>query len=484
MNIINNNPYRVLDLSITASERETAKQIEKLQTYIEMGKSFTLFSNFKFLPSILRTTSGIEEAKKSIEQIENRLFYSFFWFWRNNSADEISLDVLAEGNTQKAIDLWKKQIAIKSKNDSGINEISGTAGNTSNIKNLSTLYLSLAIREKKFFIEYFKKGIELACSFFKSDCFKDYVILIAGPKYVYNGEKALKFYLNEIISSLNEFLDQSGGIAASELLVSLSCFPPETKQFLQSRFITKPIQNIEMEIEDAKKACIAKPGNAIGYCKNLLKNTKSDLEFLVSALGSSDFQYQIIADKLADQITQCGIRFYNETKNDEDFLSYYEQAIEIAVSAAARDKAAESLKGCKLSIDQNTCWFCGLYKGEMKSNYSKMMYKVNHFQHNYSHITIPVSRCIKCKSLHSSSENMTGLLSFSLLAFGIIIGATMDGHWIIGGIVGVVAGAGLGSAIQSGRYSNAKIKGIETISQYPLVKQMLSEGWTFQDPNK
>lgn len=110
MNLINNNPYRVLGLDITATEREIAKQINTLSTYAEMGKSKALDTDMPFLNKIIRSSFEIEEAKKQIEQSESKLQYSLFWFWKKNSVDELALEVLKEGNVQKAEELWDKAI--------------------------------------------------------------------------------------------------------------------------------------------------------------------------------------------------------------------------------------------------------------------------------------------------------------------------------------------------------------------------------------
>jgi len=110
MNLIHNNPYRILGLPITATEREIAKQINTLATYAEMGKTIVLESDYSFLDSIERTPQAIEEAKKQIEQQENKLLYSLFWFWKNNSADELALEVLKDGNINKAISIWEKSV--------------------------------------------------------------------------------------------------------------------------------------------------------------------------------------------------------------------------------------------------------------------------------------------------------------------------------------------------------------------------------------
>ena len=108
MNHIYNNPFRILGLPITSSEREIAKQINTLSTYAEMGKTKSFETDFPFLPHTDRTPQVIEEAKKQIEQNESKFLQSLFWFWKNNSVDELAFDVLKEGKTEKAIDIWEK----------------------------------------------------------------------------------------------------------------------------------------------------------------------------------------------------------------------------------------------------------------------------------------------------------------------------------------------------------------------------------------
>ncbi|MEO5675164.1 MAG: hypothetical protein ABIQ74_11015 [Chitinophagales bacterium] len=115
MNLITNNPFRILYLPITASEKEIAKQINMLATYAEMGKAMSCEADYSFLSPINRTSENIEEAKKKIEQSESKLLYSLFWFWQNNPVDELALHLLKENNTESAIRIWEKA-ALASKN--------------------------------------------------------------------------------------------------------------------------------------------------------------------------------------------------------------------------------------------------------------------------------------------------------------------------------------------------------------------------------
>jgi rubrerythrin len=602
MNFIDSNPFRILGIPITATEREVAKQINKLATYAEIGKSKSLDTDFSFLPVVERTPDVIEEAKNQIEQSENKLLYSFFWFWENNSADELAFEILKEGNIEKAISIWEKSIfsnknkiyksivlfenliatsshfdntddeshllkkdgeeylVERKKEDSysiptafcdlnfednwiiecdttwigGVDNTSygivfgrekgsyyffGIAGsgsymygkyndwtfnscidwkendnynkwssnklriekidntlkffingehvnswesepffgknfgfkvskkqkisfrnfkfsklveheiygegivvsakNFSNIKNLSTLYLAISITSTTFNLNHFKNGIALAKNIFDNANMVDYSRLIASEKYNYNSEKALHFYLNGIIESIKPFLDKPGGISTSELVSSFATFPIEAKQFLNSRFIAKQIQNIDREIETSELSRKESAETATEAGKLLVKNIKEDIDYLEKTLGKGDYQFQTIADKLSLAIVKCGIDSFNfcktasgeidypkAIKSEEGYLNEYEYAFSIAFTQRVKDKAKENLDSCKQYIKDKeyyTCWFCNINDSEEESKFEKKIYNITSrdFQGvKYQYVGIKIPRCPKCKKFH------------------------------------------------------------------------------------
>jgi len=80
MNAIINNPFRILGLKPTASEKETTKRVSDLLIYAEMGKQVTYETDFKFLGEVDRSENAIKEAAKKIENIELKIFYSLLYF--------------------------------------------------------------------------------------------------------------------------------------------------------------------------------------------------------------------------------------------------------------------------------------------------------------------------------------------------------------------------------------------------------------------
>jgi hypothetical protein len=683
MNLINNNPYRILGIPLTATEREIAKQINTLATYAEMGKVKSLETDFPFLPAVTRTPEAIDEAKKQIEQSESKLLYSLFWFWKNNSADELALEVLKEGNTNKAIAIWEKSVFasknkiykpvvlfenliatsshfsvlededhfLKKEGDTflvernkeasysiptafceidyddnwviecdttwlegvdrwsygivfgrlkgsfyffGINAVGGymiakyedwtynsyvewkdsnnlkkkssnnlriekkenslnfflnnhyvdtwqaepffgkhfgfkvtnnqkisfknfkfsklvedeiygeginvSSKNFSNIKNLSTLYLSLATNNGTLQLDYFNKGIALAKNFFSTDNIEDYSKLIAGERYIYNSEKTLQFYINDIIDSLKNYLEKSGGISTSQLINSFSSFPVEAKQFLNNRFIAKQVQNIDKEIEVAQAERKKSAATATDTGKKLVSNTKADIVFLKNVLGVNDFQYQIIGDKLSLAIVQCGIDAFNycktsngeidypnAIKSEESYLHEYEYAMQVAVTERAKERAKENLDSCKSYIESKlfySCWFCVNGTPSEKSKFEKTIYKITSRDYKgvkYQYVPIEIPRCPKCKKFHrldyhfeSTTESLDGIMY--------LIGAILEFVFLyIGGTLLSFIAKSIAMLFDSNK-RKIKNTSTSTIKDFPEIHKRIKQGWQFDKP--
>lgn len=692
MNNISNNPFRILGLPITASEKEIAKQINTLSVYAEMGKEKKLDNNFPFLPPVERTSQAIIAAKKQIEQSETKLLFSLFWFWENNSIDELAFEILKEGKTDKAIDIWEKsavankskvykptvlienldnsvlnwsesntedhvlhkneeEYIIERKKDEGysiptvfyelsfednwfiecdaqwINGVDSasygivfgrgngsyyffgiaanngymyakynnwaytpyiewtkydnfnkwgsnnlriektentlkfyinnefvnswqaepffgksfgfkvsknqkiifrnfkfcklvedetyglglkvTQKNFSNIKNLSILLLALAFDTTKenFNLNYFQKGIALAKIIFSNGNMEKYAQMIAGEKYIYNPEKTLNFFINEIIEAVKPFLDKANGITIRDLFNLFTEFPVTAKQLLNNRFVAKQIKNVDNEIKKSNEARKVSPGTATEAGKLLIQNTKSDIEYLKKVLGNNDYQYQTIADKLSIEIVQCGIDafnscktldggidYFNAIKSEESYLKDYEYALNIAATGRAKERAKENLDSCRQYIENKvnySCWFCGNNPPEEKSKFNVSIYKVTNRTYfprrvQYSYASLSIPRCSKCQKFHSRTEAMSVKVFIVLAIVGLTIGIVVDGggYWFVGLIFGCFIGwvAGKVYIFYKTKRTNIKSTRYSSIRNYPTIKSKYSEGWQLSEP--
>jgi hypothetical protein len=108
MNFLDTNPFRVLGINVTSSEKEIVKSVSTLTTYLEMGKEKKFTTDFPFLCPITRKSELIIESSKLIEQAENKFQQSLFWYWINNTTDELVIELLNENDISKSIEILEK----------------------------------------------------------------------------------------------------------------------------------------------------------------------------------------------------------------------------------------------------------------------------------------------------------------------------------------------------------------------------------------
>jgi len=336
---IYHNPFRVLGLPITATDREIAKRISDLTIYMEMGKTkeFDFDQFFPIRPN--RTKESIYDASQKIEQPDNKLFYSLFWFWENsaNTIDEMAFEELKNGNVDKAIQFWEKATN---------NSI--TTQNSSNLKNLAVLFLGLSFKNGDLDRTQFLKSINLSGNFYSSCDFEEFINLLIGHKHSIDPQEIIGSYVDEIISLARPHLDTSNGLKTKELIKSFSSYPEEVQNSILDKFIGKYILNIERQIEIAESRCEenASEANIAGF--EIYEKTKEDLNYLKTILSESDFEFQLVADKLADQIIDCSICYFNKFRDSEpdpgdDALELAQYAKQIAVGERINQRIDEGM---------------------------------------------------------------------------------------------------------------------------------------------
>ena len=80
--------------------------------------------------------------------------------------------------------------------------------------------------------------------------------------------------------------------------------------------------------------------------EKLMASTKSALSQIKKSLPASDIRYQTIADKLATEILQCGIDYFNDTEDDDaaqKAMTLQNYALSIAVGKLAKDRCKENV---------------------------------------------------------------------------------------------------------------------------------------------
>ncbi len=347
MNIIKQNPFRVLGLTANATEKEIQRQISIIKRYAEVGKTKTFDYDFEFIGDISRNQEEIQQASNQIEQAHKKLLYALFWFVKNNQFDEIAFNNLKERDTDKAIEIWNKTLK---------EEI--TSKNYSSYHNLSTLYIALATIDDQIEIQKLQTGISLKGKLIHSENLKDFSKLVTGNGISNYPIEISKKFVDEVVELLKPYLNKRNGLSTNDLISLFNSYPASIKKYVSAKFTEAPISNIENKIEKTARRRKNNPRDAEEYGEELYKSTKSDIVLLKELLGSSNIQFQMIANKLANEILQCSIDFFNKLREEnsefdpgDDALRIAKYAKSIGATGQTKDRINEALNSIQEWVD-------------------------------------------------------------------------------------------------------------------------------------
>jgi hypothetical protein len=325
MNTILNNPYRILGLLIGASAREQAKQINKLKKYIDAGQDPSDDFSFPSLGHFARTFESVENAAANLTLDRDKINAALFWFWNGNPiTDEVAFDALKDDNTDEAIEIWRRLIYNA---EEEINEVSKR--NASAFFNLSTLYLNVyGIDEET---------LQIKLLFLESEYFNVLKNNATDEYFKISTEEIQLLFLNT--------LTQQEKFDTSEFIDAISNIEFIAKDNFVKGFVQKPIEQIELQVESAKNKRKISKANAAKAGQELVTSTLSDLTQLKSIVGLKDLRYTSLADKVANEILQCSIDFFNESQEKDSNSDYTSIALKLA-------KQAENLAAGKITKDR------------------------------------------------------------------------------------------------------------------------------------
>jgi len=109
INPILHNPFRIIGVWIDASEAELLRQKTRQQRFLSIGKSERSDADLILLGPLDRTEQSVADAFSKLEQPEDRLGHSLFWFIAGSEADKIAIKRLDEGDFSAAKMIWERE---------------------------------------------------------------------------------------------------------------------------------------------------------------------------------------------------------------------------------------------------------------------------------------------------------------------------------------------------------------------------------------
>lgn len=307
LDIIRDNPYRILGVYSTSPQREIVANQGRMKAFLHVGKNVSFPLDLpNVLPAISRTEENVKEATAKLTLPADQLRFAQFWFAKVTRFDDIACAKLINEDIDGAISIWSKK---------------------DNASSLQNRIICALIRGQ------YGETINCAECLY-SDYAADFVKMVLGDNAAMSSDNLANDFLNVLCESV-------GANAFLQYVTN-----PEWKQYVGSKSSQPLIDAISAAITQAK-ASRGKGSTARYNAGTKLKNdTKASLSQLKKFVAANDLQYQMIADKLGLEILQCGIDYYNDSEARDaaqKAMALQKYAQSIVVGKMAKDRCKENV---------------------------------------------------------------------------------------------------------------------------------------------
>ena len=310
MNILQNNPYRLLGIYANSSARDQLASIHKLEAYLRVGRQTALPLELPgFFPVEEKTVDGIKDAAAKLALPQSKLHYAQFWFLKIDQFDEIAFKHLLDDDIAKAMEIWGKHDSVSS------------------LQN------------------------RIVCHLIQNNL--PDVIRYAEKLYGNAG------YISQFVSSVvgegigvntdnlgTDFIDALAEEVGFGKLLPMTSIPT-WQQHIKQKSVAPLLSSIQEAIDKSKQSRGKGAAARLTAGNTLMKQTKPLLTKLQGLLPKTDMQYQSIVDRLANEILQCGIDYFNNSEDDDapqKAMVLQKYALSIAAGPMAMDRCKENVE--------------------------------------------------------------------------------------------------------------------------------------------
>jgi flagellin-specific chaperone FliS len=301
LELVLNNPFRVLGLPATATTRDITKRVSDLETFAELGKIKSYPHDLLELGALDRGVEAIKDAARKIEQAEGRLFHSFFWFRAGDSVDELALEIMAAGNIDEAADLWDKQLAKKSPKKYTWR------------LNRAILHLLNANRTILDNDE-MDEALEALGFVIDDDLDASVADILAGNEAGVNRDSLWRRVVDEMVALVQAYSNNPYGESALKIVDSFWSFPLDAQDYASKKILNPLFDKVNDSIKISENL---RENNDLEELKskNRLDKVEKIIWELEEVLGEDDIRFQTIANAYAEEACACAIKALNHFKN-------------------------------------------------------------------------------------------------------------------------------------------------------------------------
>lgn len=309
MNILRNNPYRLLGVYSNSPTKERLANHNRMKAFLKVGKTVSFPLDLpQYLSAIQRTEASVMDAEAQLTLPKDQLLYAQFWFVKATHLDEVAFNHLFASEIDKAEEIWQKKDTASS---------------------LQNRIVCALMRED------YRRAVTCAETLYENPLYSNqFVSAILGTDGNADiGSLAFRF--------LDELCDEVG---ANKLLPFIN--DDAWESHVEEKAVKSLVDSIQDAIAIAKKSKGKEAEARLNAGEALRENTRGAFQQLKGFLSATDLQYQMIADKLGLEILQCGIDYFNGSDEPEaahKAMDLQKYAQSIVVGQMAKDRCEENV---------------------------------------------------------------------------------------------------------------------------------------------
>lgn len=316
MDIVLNNPYRILGIYSNSSTKEKLANRNKLGAFLKIGKQVKMSLDLPcLLGNLERTSEMVEEAESKLTLPADQLKYAQFWFVKSTTFDEISFNHLLSGNIEKAVSIWSKKDSASSLQNQFV--------------------CALLVND-------YSKAISCVEKLYPT-YLDEFVSIVLGNIATIDYSKIEYDLLDVLIEE----------IGANNILSYIT--NDKWRSYVKVKETGPLIYRISEAVNKAKSSRGKSSLLRLLAGNTLIKETKDSIIQLKSLLSPDDLRYKMIADKLGLEILQCGIDYYNGSNSPKSAftaMKIQKYALSVVVGQLAKERCEENVGILQKIIDR------------------------------------------------------------------------------------------------------------------------------------
>ena len=352
MQLISNNPFRILGVKANASLSDRNQQANLIAQYLKIGQSAKLdFDITPPLDPLTRTKELIDLQASRIFSTEDKILHSLFWFVEANGIDKIALKHLTGSkDIDKALSDFEK----------GCRGFVVSPESYSAILNHSTLQI-IAYKQHKD-LDKLKSAIankfDIITNKKTLTQIKD---LVASDGINTDFQKILELSMPMVKELLNELVPSEN---TDKLLLDIFKSNTVIYPVLKNQVIEALLDKVSAKVDKAENEMkiilhgtyqnsMISAGVTLG--KRLIKETKKTLKEIEVLLGKSDPIYLEAMDKVFSQVNFHGILPFNmliQKINESELNFYLLLKCDLSMVISLYNSAIRNLSGLDLPIKE------------------------------------------------------------------------------------------------------------------------------------